>query len=410
MSNPIGEWQDAFENQVSNRTNVLDLAAHYPYSPERWRIFVDGSRVFPEYDTVSQYAHTDDTHDLQPGAGETVVFESAERPRYVVQYELAATWAFATNQSLTGNDQLKIGLYDGEDGWYMEHRGDHPDDQTADFVLERDSTEVYRKSDIDIARPVTTFARLKLQTGWYDVTRQRWERSYSDTGTQQNPEIGSFSADDARGSRTGNLPIHYEVTADASDTGIVLNAGSAAQVNLGTTTQLKREKTFEEDYTFSTTDAWVPMLALRVPPDKKIINVQLSDFQITEWDGADDLRITVQSHDPSKVLAGDSNPLDDSDYFTPDVFNEINSAIEISDAVAEAPDGSGTPTTSTSDPGGWQLGWAVERTTGSGSKTKTKSTSVNSKRPLYGRDVAVVWGNADNTESVQYDLRTEQDW
>jgi hypothetical protein len=33
MSNPVPEWSDAFDNQVANRTNVLDLGAHYPYSP-----------------------------------------------------------------------------------------------------------------------------------------------------------------------------------------------------------------------------------------------------------------------------------------------------------------------------------------------------------------------------------------
>jgi len=48
---------DAFGNDISNRTNVLDLAAHYPYSPERWRLFVGGTRQFPEYGSVTQYNH-----------------------------------------------------------------------------------------------------------------------------------------------------------------------------------------------------------------------------------------------------------------------------------------------------------------------------------------------------------------
>jgi len=37
LTNETEGWSDAFENQVTARTNVLDLAAHYPYSPERWR-------------------------------------------------------------------------------------------------------------------------------------------------------------------------------------------------------------------------------------------------------------------------------------------------------------------------------------------------------------------------------------
>jgi len=123
----LGDAQDAFDNLVTNRTNVLDLASHYPYSPERWRLFADGARIFPEYeaaiDDLPQYEHAEDTHDLSPAAGETVTLESAERPRYVVQYELASTAAVSANQSLQGDDRVRVGLYDGSDGWYVEHRG-----------------------------------------------------------------------------------------------------------------------------------------------------------------------------------------------------------------------------------------------------------------------------------------------
>ena len=55
LRDTLTETRDAFGNEVNSRTNVLDLAAHYPYSPERWRVFVDGDRVFPEYGTVPQY-------------------------------------------------------------------------------------------------------------------------------------------------------------------------------------------------------------------------------------------------------------------------------------------------------------------------------------------------------------------
>lgn len=407
--NPIEEWTDAFENQVSGRTNVLDLAAHYSYSPERWRLFVNGSRAFPEYGSVAQYTHSDDTHDLQPAGGDTVVFESAERPRYVVQYELAATWAFAVNQSLQGNDQLKIGLYDGSDGWYLEHRGDHADTE-ADFVLERAGSEVYRETNQDLHKTVQTFARLKLQTGWYDVTRQVWERSYSDGGSQVNATIGKFSADDSRGSRTGNLPLHYEITADASTTGLVLHAGSAAQVNLGTTTPLTREKVSEHTHTFATTGSWVPLLALRVDPDRDITNVQLEGVHVLEWGGSGDVNLVAKSHAPQNVLNGSGVQLSDSDFVTPGQQSPTSSVVETSTAVDQAADDTGTPTTSTASTGGYQIGWATQRTSGAGSKTTVSGSQSDVKAPIYGQDVVVIWGNADNAADVVYEIQTEQDF
>lgn len=408
--NIIPEWSDAFGSQVAARTNVLDLASHYPYSPERWRLFVDGARQFPGYNTVAQYTHDTDRHRLSPAGGETVVFESAERPRYVVQYELAATFAFAVNQSLTGNDRIRIGLYDGSDGWYIEHRGDHADGSTGDAVMERDGSEVYRVEGVDLHKPVTAFARLKLQTGWYDITRQRWERSYARDGDQVNPVITEHGAPGERGPQTGNLPLHFEVTADASTTGLDLLAGSAAQVNLGRTTQLTRTKVFEDNYTFATTGSWVPILAIRTDPDRDIINTQLSNVTISEWGGSDDVNLLVQAHDPSKVLDGGGATLDDADYSTPAVLNAQNNIIEISSAVEQAADGTGSPTTSTADPGGYQVGWASQRQSGQGSQSKVTNRSLEAKRSLYGRDTAVVWGYADNAAEVTYEVRTEQDW
>lgn len=407
--NPIEEWQDAFENQVSGRTTVLNLASHYPYSPERWRLFVDGSRVFPEYGAVSQYTHTDDKHGLSPAAGETVIFESTERPRYTVQYELAATWAFATNQSLQGNDRIRVGLYDGSDGWYFEHRGDHADNE-GDFVLERAGSEVYRKTNRDIHTPVTTHARLKIQTGWYDITRQIWERSYPDGGTQRNPEIGRFSADTARGSRTGNLPIHYEVTADASTSDLVFNAGSCAQVNLGTTTDFSRSKTAEFTTNVATTDTWVPIHAIRIDPAREIINTQLTNTDIVSFSGSGDIRVMPRAYAPEQLANGSGGALVDGDFSTPPEHSALNSVIESTTAVAEFPDATGTTGPSAANPGGYQLGFASRHSSGTGSKTQTDSGSATPKREVSARDVCVFLAKAEVAGDVTVEYITQQNW
>jgi len=409
MASPIDEWTDGFDNQVSDRTNVLDLAAHYPYSPERWRIFVDGVRQFPSYDAVDQYTHDGDIHLLQPAAGETVVFQSAERPRYVVAYELAATFAFELNQSLSGNDTIKIGLYDGSDGWYFEHNGDHGDVE-ADLVSERDGSEVYREQDVDIQEPVTAFARLKLQTGWYNITRQEWERSYSENGEQKNPLIDRASYDGGRGPAVGNLPVRFEVTADASTTDLILEAGSAAQVNLGKTVPLQRTKFDGEQDTIDTTDAWVPIRAYRTDPDREIINEQLNDLSIGAFSGNDTVELLLQSFAKENVADANGDALVDSDFETPPEMNAQNNNIETTTAVEQVVNGSGTLQTAVDDVGGFQTGRDILTAGGGNSLASDTATPTEIKRPLYPDDYLVVLGKSAATGDVTYQIQFEQDW
>jgi len=410
MTSPPDEWTDAFENQIGDRTNVLDLAAHYPYNPERWRLFADGSRLFPEYESnindLGQYTHTGDTHDLSPAAGETVTLESAERPRYVVAFELAATWAFAVNQSLTGDDKIQIGAYDGDDGWYLEHRGDHPDDQTGDAVLERNGSEVYRKENVPLHKAVTTFARAKLQTGWYDITRQDWERSHSRRGDQVNERIVKASADDARGSRTGNLPVHFSVTADASTTGLVLEAGSAAQVNLGTTTPLTRTKPPKppED-TIDAAGTWVPLRAYRVDPDRGIVNSQLKELDLLSYSADDTVTVAIAAFPNSKVSFGGGDS-----WSTPPPLTPASSVIETRGDVSEIVNRSGTSTATTTEPGGFALSSATITPSGEKFKEGATGTTSDQKRNLPRDDIAVALGFSNSTGDVLYPNDWEEDW
>jgi hypothetical protein len=404
------ENQDAFKNLVNQRTNVIDLAAHYPINPERWTLKVDGTRQLPQYGTISQYNHAVDVHELSPASGETVTFRTAERPRYVVQYELAATWAFALNQSLQGNDTLKIGLYDGTDGWYLEHRGDHADDQTVDLVTERAGSVVNRKTSVDIIQDVKSFCRLRLQSGWYNITRQVWERSFSENGEQRNVEFARTSIDDGRGPQVGNLPLCFEVTADANTSGLTLEAGSCAQVNLGRTTEFAREKSTVETDTIDTTGSWVPLRAYRVDPNRDIVNVQLTAFDIGKYTANDDVELLFQSFAPSNVLDSGGNTLVDADFSIAEDFDEQNSVIETSSAVAQVADSSGATGTSVSNPGGWQLARA-ELFTGSGKAVAGASrVPAGVKRPVYPRDVVVVLGKSGTSGDVSYQLQFEQDF
>jgi hypothetical protein len=403
---------DAFRNVYTTRTNVLDIASHYPYNPERLRLFVDGSRVFPEYNSVSQYNHAGDVHEISPAAGETVAFRTAERPRYVVQYELATTFACNLNKAggdLQGDDRFRAGLWDGTDGWYLEHNATHEADK-ADFVEVDDGTETYREEDIDVLVPFTRFARFKLQTGWYKVTRQKWERSYSSNGHQINDVILNASSDDNNGPTTGNLPVRYEIRADSNTSDLRLDAGSVAQVNLGRTTSLTRNKVDEETVNVDDTNTWIPLFAVRTDPNRNIVNTQFTDLAISEFGGNADIRVSVNSFAAQNVADVNGNQLTDSDFSTPPLFNDTNNVLEVSEAVDQVVDSTGTLQSAMANPGGFQIGFDALNTGGGNTVTDNAPGPVASKRPLYPQDIAVVLANAGGTGDVTFQFRTEQDW
>lgn len=404
--NIIPEWADVFDRQVAkNTTSELEIAAHYQANPERWRLFVDGARQFIEYNDIPQYTHTGSDHELSPGPGETLVFETTERPRYTVQYELAATWAASINQPLQSGDRVRIGLYDGTDGWYLEKTGAH-DPGKADFVVESGGV-VRERTTEDIETPLTDFARFFLGTGWYRVTRQRWERSYPSEGYQQNPEIARTGDVDVPGPEVGNLPLRFEVTAGAGTSGLALTAGSCALVTYGGVSDRVREKTHSFEYTFSTTGSWVPVAAMRVDPERSITSVQVANTDIVEFTGDGDVRVMPLVVSPENT--------DASGWQTPIEHSPVNSVVEIAGTrttpdVSTFPDQTGSVVASADNPGGYQIGYGSWYSSGTGSKTNVSSGAKTRKREISSRDVCVFVGNASVTGSITCEIVTEQDF
>lgn len=401
---------DSFGKLIADSTrNKLDLASHYPYSPERWRIFVDGSRVFPEYGPVSQYNHNVDVHELKPAAGETVVMETAERPRYVVQYELASSMALSINQALASGDTVKWGLFDGTDGWFFEHTGDQATDECT-LVTLRNGTRVATNSG-SIHKALTTFTRFLLLANWYNVGAQKFLQTWTEgNGIQNNDIVGRMSRDDGRGPQVGNLPLRFEVTASGSTSGLILNAGSVATVTLGNTQGITRTKVSQHTRSIGTANTWLPILAVRTDPDRVIVNTQLIDVFLAEYSTQGDVRLLASAHDPSKVLDGADAQLTDSNYSTPPEHHRYNSTLETSTDVAKAADTDGTPVASTSSPGGFQLGYGSLYTSGQGSTFAERVMTRAQKRPIFGRDTVVIWANATATGDITFELAVEQDW
>lgn len=393
-------------------TNILDVASHYPYNPERWRLTVDGSRVFPEYGAVSQYNHAGPHHELIPAQGETVVMQTAERPRYAVGFEQVASLAFSISRSLETGDQVRVGLFDDNDGWFLEHNPSHNDDQ-VDLVVRDATNGDQATSNISLDQAVTNFERYELRTAWYRVTGQLWRQSVVAGASQKNKEIGRTHKE--TGPEVGNLPMRFEITRGTTSA-ITMDAGSCALLTQGNKTGIRRVKTHEVQLT---TDAnadgatWFPQYALRIDPDRSIVDTQISSMTVQAYGGAGDVRCFLSSHAPSNVLKTGPSELADSDFSVPAAHMGQNSVLEETDGstVTQAADSTGATTTSTSDPGGYQVGYASLHGTGSGSSGGKAQDSTSKKRGLYGGDYAVLWIRADNSNvDVQVNITTEQDW
>lgn len=411
MTNLSQGYTDVFGKEIVDVTsNHIDIASHYPYNPERWRIFVDGSRQLKQYGSVSQYNHTGDRHELIPSGGEKVVLETAERPRYVVQYEVAYSCGLKINQSLNSGDHVRFGAWDGSEGWYIEHNGGHSSASDADLVVLRNGSKQTTKSDVDSKKSFQIFSRILLRTAWYDMTRQLWLRSYTSSGKQQNTEIGRTSLDSSAGPATGNLPLRFEVKAASGTSGLKAICGSVGMNVLGSNTGRARNKVLQKTINIDTTGSWVPLLAIRGRSNYDIVNNQISEFQVTEFGPTDDVQLLFQAHDSSKVKNSSGNALTDSDYSVPNEHNSENTSIEITEAVDQAADSSGTVTSSASNPGGWQIGYASLYTSGESNNSPRNATQKQQKRPLYGRDVGVVWAKAGSAGDVTFEITTEQDW
>lgn len=401
-------WEDALGNQIASPTrNVLDIATHYNFSPERARLFRNGSREFPQYSTVSQFNDTQDTWTLQPDAGDTMHIESAESGTYVVNYIMQGSWAFAINQSLADGDHIRIGPYNGTDGWFLEQRGADHTDRQADIIQSRGGTETTLKSDVDLLIATTEWHRLQCQFGWYAVLNQRWAQTITNDGRATNEQIAETSRDGERGPETGNLNLWIEVSADASTTGLELDCGSMGMITLGDPTSLNRDKPqFEEITVSGTANAWEPILALRVDQDNENVNCQFSLLEVLDYGANDTLELVVASFDETKTNA--------TGWGVPIYHHDQNSALESTTNISQVANDSGTVEDLGAGTkfGGYTVAASIDVDGGniSGSAATVNQSRVE-KKSILNSDHTVFLartGTMDSTLSFVWDV--DQNW
>jgi hypothetical protein len=425
-------WTESFGEQVAlGTTNEADLASHYDYSPERYRVFVDGVRQFIQYDGFpAQFDDTVDSFSLLPQAdGEVVTLKTAERYRYVVGYIIEWSFAFQTNQDLQPGDVWAVGYGDPDlenstddtpgpnaDGWFVYQTASH-DPDTVTLAEYRNGTAV-DTDDTSLSQLPRTWGRIAGRTNWYNVGETNLTETYvgtNDNGRteQQNEPVAVVGAVEGKGPERGNQRIHASVKTGADGAGnLELEVGSIGLRTLGQVTNILRTKTFDFDVDYTgTTGEFEPLLAIRVDPDRQEVNTQFNILEPLEFDGNDDIVLIAQLFDKTKVLDGNGDQLDGADFTVPTELSATNSVLQTSLAVEQVPNNTGTPQTSMVNPGGYQVAYGSLTSSGSGgSAQRVTSRARTQKRAVPNGDIAVLMARSDSTGTVTGDLQFEQDW
>ena len=424
----INSWQDAFGNQLTRTTqNNADLASHYRYNPERYRLYRNGSRELLQYEDIASYAHFDDrrTGDedafvLQPDGGDALLFKTAERFRYTVNFVSEMSVALGINQELSGDDRVTLGLDtspDGtlSDGYFLEHRGDHRPDE-VDVYEKRGGAVIDEKHTVDVIRALTTFQRWLLNYNWYNVGEARWTETWTGDRTNQvNREVATVSAEPSdantglggRGPIAGNGHVVIEVAADANTSDLEVHTGSMSFTTLGDVDSVVRAKGAEAGpFTPDQTGDWEALFALRRRPGDHNVSVELRNIDLT----AGAATAVAIACDPANVRNSSGAALTDADFAPPESHSGANSAVEVSTKVDQFPDAGGKVVATAGDPGGYQIGYDQTRESGVGASAGTRSGEIRAKHGILDGDICVVAAMPHDITDIYAHYVVGQDW
>lgn len=414
---------DAFGRGVRlNSRNVADLASHYKFSPERFRLFVDDTRQFIQYDGFpAQYEKQKDVHVLKPqAANEAVELETTEIYRYVVGYVIEVSFAFQTNQRLQSGDILVIGygepdlanatgenLGPSADGWFFVWDGSLADNEVR-LVQARDGT-IQDDRTVTTSELITDWARYAQEVNWYAVGATRFTETFTDDNEQINKRIGRTGIEDERSARVGNHHVTIGINPGAASAGnLEIELGSVGVRLLGDTNPILRRKTNQFTATINTANTFVPIHGFRIEPNEQEVNVELTDIRVPKYTANGDIIVVAYAFDIAKLQDSGGNPLDDTDFSAPPLLSMQNSVIQTTSNIARFPNNSGTIVTSTTNPGGYQEGFGSNYDTQGSGKS---NPSQQARRLISERDVVVFLARSTTASgTVKVEYVTEQQW
>lgn len=413
---------------VRGETNEADLAAHYPASPERYRIYVDGTRQFYQYasDPTNPsgipYKHATDVHELSPAAGETVTFYTAERFRYVVQYIKALSWAMEFSRDLEAGEYVIVGAVSGTpgsldpndngsdvDGWPIKYGPDIAPDGSQVEAYETRAGTIKDTETLMLANTRGEWARYLQEPNWYNVGNNPITETYTRDGQQINEVRGRNSVDKDRGPESGNVRVAVEVHAASS--GLTVDFGSVGVATRGDVGAITKPKGAEfTGLSHSGGGGYEPLVALRIDPSRDLVNIQLTRLDPLATPGTADQLLAV-SVDPSKTDADFNDPDDDGTSEgarAPPEHNDANSALQFTKAVSTIPDSGGSVVSSATEPGGWQVGHTASR---SDNKNDPPVGAGQTRKRAIGLDgdVTIILGKSGTSGNFDVGTDTTED-
>jgi hypothetical protein len=402
-------WSDAFGEQVSKGTrNALDLPAFYDFSEERYRFIENGSRVRnPDADST-RFSDQDQQFLIEPAAGDTLEFKTAEAPRYVVGNDADVSWSFQFPTPLQDvSDSFTLFV---EDAFEVEYDG-------GGDVVFRSLEDGSEKASATVTPPdgVDTPQRPELEFNWYAVGRAEVTIDYTAGNEQLTTDPARITVDDDWLSDDPTGRIGFRV--DVANSGIQLEAGSIAYIVKSATTPTARPKPHlfsESELNQIPADGYGVLGAARIDPDRDNVFTTITGVAF----------FVEQDVDAELFLSAVPETLTDADFLDPDddgvdegpAYPRNNSPQNT--VLQWTPNVSTFPTrtyavTGEEVPNGRSIGAARQDASGVGANSQKTGESFIKPRPVYPDDVVLFIGNTPNATTAggaSIFIATDEDW
>jgi hypothetical protein len=377
---------DAFYRPLTGYTNQIDLPPTYPFSEERYRLEINGTRTHIDETAKA----TDRNYDfvLEPAAGDRITIRTAERLRYIVGFDAVASWAWQQLTTLDVDDVVRVGVSDlARNGYYVEYTGeDSAAGYTAEAIIENATDGIVARESFGSPVDPTATQRDAVWWNWYNAGRARFVKTYTDDGEQFNDVVARLSRDGEPATEASNLFLFLEL--DAATAGQQLSVGSMGYATLADVSPTVRRKVVR--YTgldYSGSGGYEPAMALRLDQTKDNVfatatNLTVSGFSST---GGEAILVGV---DPSLT--------DASGFGTPDQVTTDSSIIEGTTNVTTFPDSTRTAVTSATSFAGYQILHTSLNAAGDDLSEGQVATSAKERAPIHSDDVAVLLVRPDD--------------
>lgn len=425
---------DNFGNAIANpMTDLLDVPGHHDYTPERLRLYANGSRVYLQYGTDSRFTETNAGRILAPNSGDTLTLRTGERISYAVGYDLVPSFAWGVNQALQSGDVVAGGYGDPDvdnfDPVSESYSGSSADGYfwilTEDTALDelllvgvRNGT-IFDKVRTTVEKPADIWGRFAQWINWYDVGPCRFIESYTDVDAdrenpQQNDTLSSVANDDGKGPLNGSKRARFQIHQDSANSGLELEVGSIGVSIPGRFSYIFKDKEHTQTLDNPTTsaDTYEVLGAIRGDPNRPLIQAKISDVAITRTPSTGtSAELLIIAVDP------DSTNFVDGDFSTPQEHSPKNSIIETAvsttatgpDAGAAGTDSTGAETAETlTNQGGYQIGRDTINQQGTGSKSTERGSTQSKSRRLYDGDWALLLLDSDEAGTHDVEITTAQ--